>query len=1843
MHLTRQALSGNNLPQVLPEHIQAELTAAIAIAASSLSPGSPESSHSSASKAPLNVAPAPRKDGVRWAIDASEKARFDAVFKQSDPTSSGYISGDRAYQIFIQSGLPKNILAQIWKLSDSHNHGKLNPDEFAVAMYLIHKKLAGYDLPTTLPPELVPPSTRDLASATALMKNQVINDVVINKTGISPHGSFSNLTSDPLIQSQLQPTRSKIDSDADAKAAAEAKKKELSEELRKKRDECHSVQSQVNASRVIAEDLEKSIAKYRQEIADAHDLIVEALNLNQVLVNREAPRLHLDSNNQRDRLKLEATRIESEIQATSRDIRALEGAILDNKTAVSQKRGSQKSAPAAVPGLDLTALLGAAGQSDAMSQLLAQRMKALGVSSGETSATDVLKFKEERLTREKEIDQIEEATRALMDNICRALVPSLAQSSKAQFKSSWEPHINDKLKYEDGIGLRSNIAREIAQDLKRRTPVVTVAPPKLLADPVVSARPIDNPYRPTEPAPAPVSFAATRTATAGAFSSAAQQSASTTTDLFGSSKESVPGIGQASSFSTASYFNSPFSSKRPEPTPAELPGSVPATPAPVQEPRIPPNEPPPKPDPSVGSSAAISASAPAQSTNPFAAFATSTSISRADEPRIGDFAYEPVGEKPREAPSTSSLERPSPFEIFRQRDAESKATERKSERSTSPAKRPPSPPKPSFLNAREPSPSSHTSETLPEIQKSSFSVKQFATSLSAQQSGSQSDGATSTPPRAAPPLPAMASSIGSVKQMASSFNPFGPAPKETASASASLSPASEANNPFGSSRPATSEASRAVGGSVDRVADASHKGSFQAALRAIQNSKTEVSNDDNSAPAGGFAPVSMPSHAVSPSTAFAPPPPPPPPPPAIASVATHEFAPPPPPPVSVPSGPPPPGASNGSVPPPPPPPPPPGGAPVKNWRAEREATVSAAGASEQPKRKPTPASVGAVGPSLFGLRDGSAAAAASVGKVSSKIKDLQSNMSGIFGGSALPTTSSAPLESSVKPSAPAPEQQVSASALNPPQSLSATSAERALVGQGDIAGDTNEPKPSYTLAPVHAPAQTDISGGWEILDKHETVPMEDAQSSPVVVIEPETTLYQVKCLFKFEAIRADDLSMAPDDIIDVRREQGDWLFGCDSNGNQGWIPRNYAERFDSASPVEAAQTSERSFICHAEALYEFHPSRDDEVALAVGEIVGVLQKVDADWWKIQKASGDSGLVPAAYVQELGADDNRQLGLGAPGPDNADSQGSFGRDQFEDSPSSGFGSANPFGSAGATEGFPQHGLPSSVSYGNLELSRSVSFASNPSDARDINITSGSFYGDSHLSPDALGASLSRSPSMMQYSSSQHQGLSSSWSNAVDASILSSLSAEEKKRQDAIHELIATEQSYVRDLQIIVDVFYGPMTGMLLESDFRTIFSNIEDLLISNTMILSDFETLLKEGNGYIGAIGDTFSRHASSLEAYTVYCGNQMGASKLLQKRCQESQPLTQFVKTAQQNPACRSLDLHAFLLKPMQRITRYPLLLRQILHYTPKTHPDHQNVLQALELAEAAAERVNIAAKDRENRVAIEKIVASLDFDDSPPEYRIDLFSSTRSLGKRQFIQEGPLAKAKSGRKLRGFIFNDLFLLAQPHSKKGAHSKPLSLYRKPYLLHEISVRSVPGGDDTLFDIIQGADVLSLRAPSASEKRGWVSAIETQIKIIKDTDKRGQNTPQTVNTPANAPIGTLEVIVISGKSLLVEGGVPFGVYCHVQLNNQKLKTNLSKDAVAPKWNCTQLFSLTSFDDTLRITVYNYNKFSRDDFLGHAEVQLDMLEYYIGKETEVMTLPLAHVPSGSVSIKMAYKTA
>ena len=147
--------SGTTTANAVPRNSSASgfPAAAAAAAAASPEPRSPYTHTQSPASAP-----------EEWAVTARDKEMFDQIFGTVDKANRGFITGDQAVEFFSNSRLSEEVLAQIWDLADIHSEGRLNREEFAVAMFLIRQQRTKKDardvLPQKLPLNLIPPSMR---------------------------------------------------------------------------------------------------------------------------------------------------------------------------------------------------------------------------------------------------------------------------------------------------------------------------------------------------------------------------------------------------------------------------------------------------------------------------------------------------------------------------------------------------------------------------------------------------------------------------------------------------------------------------------------------------------------------------------------------------------------------------------------------------------------------------------------------------------------------------------------------------------------------------------------------------------------------------------------------------------------------------------------------------------------------------------------------------------------------------------------------------------------------------------------------------------------------------------------------------------------------------------------------------------------------------------------------------------------------------------------------------------------------------------------------------------------------------------------------------------------------------------------------------------------------------------------------------------------------------------------------------------------------------------------------------------------------------------------------------
>eukprot|EP01102_Stenamoeba_stenopodia_P006579 TRINITY_DN1814_c0_g2_i2.p1 TRINITY_DN1814_c0_g2~~TRINITY_DN1814_c0_g2_i2.p1 ORF type:complete len:586 (+),score=123.34 TRINITY_DN1814_c0_g2_i2:84-1841(+) len=213
---------------------------------------------------------------------------------------------------------------------------------------------------------------------------------------------------------------------------------------------------------------------------------------------------------------------------------------------------------------------------------------------------------------------------------------------------------------------------------------------------------------------------------------------------------------------------------------------------------------------------------------------------------------------------------------------------------------------------------------------------------------------------------------------------------------------------------------------------------------------------------------------------------------------------------------------------------------------------------------------------------------------------------------------------------------------------------------------------------------------------------------------------------------------------------------------------------------------------------------------------------------------------------------------------------------------------------------------------------------------------------------------------------------------------SLSGEGRQRQMVIDEVLTTEEDYVNDLELTINLYLKPMREKkILESRaLATLFSNIEMLYNLNKQFLSEFKKRLR-ASLYSNMVhfGDIFKRMADYFKMYTVYCANQQDAVKTLE----ESKKVTafvNFVKETEKDPSCRGLTLYSFLIKPVQRVCKYPLFIKDLLKHTPKESPDYGILQESLVKLDEIVTHINEGTRRIENQQKVLEIQKKIELNE---------------------------------------------------------------------------------------------------------------------------------------------------------------------------------------------------------------------------------------------------------------------
>uniref|UniRef100_A0A4X2KIG7 Intersectin 2 n=1 Tax=Vombatus ursinus TaxID=29139 RepID=A0A4X2KIG7_VOMUR len=796
---------------------------------------------------------------------------------------------------------------------------------------------------------------------------------------------------------------------------------------------------------------------------------------------------------------------------------------------------------------------------------------------------------------------------------------------------------------------------------------------------------------------------------------------------------------------------------------------------------------------------------------------------------------------------------------------------------------------------------------------------------------------------------------------------------------------------------------------------------------------------------------------------------------------------------------------------------------------------------------------------------------------------------------------------------------------------------------------------------------------------------------------------KAQALCSWTAKKENHLNFSKHDVITVLEQQENWWFGS-VHGGRGWFPKSYVKIIagptgalpalswdPSPSPADVSAFQEGLVLVRGEAreyvaLYSYSSSEPGDLTFTEGEEILVTQK-DGEWWT-GSIGHRAGIFPSNYVRakepEALGSASRAGGLNKK-PEIAQVTSAYmasGAEQLSLSPgqlililkknASGWwqGELQARGKKRQKGWFPashvkvlgpgsERGTPASqpgTAGPPCQVIAMYDYAANNED--ELNFSKGQLItvlnkDDAAWWHGEIGGVTGLFPANYVKMTTDSDP-STQW--CADLQSLDTMAPMERKRQGYIHELIRTEERYMGDLQLVTEVFQKRMaeSGRLSEGEMALIFVNWKEIIMSNTKLLKALRVRKKTGGEKmpVQMVGDIVAAELSHMQAYIRFCSCQLNGAALLQQKTDEDAEFKEFLKRLARDPRCQGMPLSSFLLKPMQRITRYPLLIKNILENTPESHVDHSSLKLALERAEELCSQVNEGVREKENSDRLEWIQAHVQCDGLAEQLVFN--SLTNCLGPRKLLHSGRLYKAKSNKELFGFLFTDFLLMthaARPFPAASGPEKLFSaksstqfkMYKTPIFLNEVLVKlpTDPSSDEPIFHISHIDRVYTLRVDNINERTAWVQKIKGASEQYIETEKKRREKAYQARSQKSSGIGRLMVHVIEASELKAcKLSHPRNPYCEVSLGSQSFTTRTLQDTLSPKWNFNcQFFIKDLYQDVLCLTLFDRDQFSPDDFLGRTEIPVAKIRTeQESKGPTTRRLLLHEVPTGEVWVRL-----
>ncbi|XP_054286456.1 uncharacterized protein LOC129002572 [Macrosteles quadrilineatus] len=170
------------------------------------------------------------------------------------------------------------------------------------------------------------------------------------------------------------------------------------------------------------------------------------------------------------------------------------------------------------------------------------------------------------------------------------------------------------------------------------------------------------------------------------------------------------------------------------------------------------------------------------------------------------------------------------------------------------------------------------------------------------------------------------------------------------------------------------------------------------------------------------------------------------------------------------------------------------------------------------------------------------------------------------------------------------------------------------------------------------------------------------------------------------------------------------------------------------------------------------------------------------------------------------------------------------------------------------------------------------------------------------------------------------------NVIKSGILERLTPSQIALQESKFEILTSEVSYLKSLNILITLFVesSELKDVLDIEDRRCLFGNILEIRKASEIFLFDLAGQWEE-DFMLPDVCSVINKHSSgTFRVYIEYCGNQVRFHKTLQRLMLDTERFLPVLTQLESLSACQGYSLQSFLMLPVQRVTRLPLLVQAI-------------------------------------------------------------------------------------------------------------------------------------------------------------------------------------------------------------------------------------------------------------------------------------------------------------------------